>query len=48
MYKRQLQDDDKKWVQLRTILDEQLLTHDGSGDTRKIIIFTEHRDTLDY
>ncbi|GAB2470385.1 helicase-related protein [Luteococcus sediminum] len=44
----QLQDDDKKWVQLRTILDEQLLTHDGSGDTRKIIIFTEHRDTLDY
>lgn len=43
-----LQDDDKKWVQLRTILDEQLLAHDGSGDARKIIIFTEHRDTLDY
>ena len=43
-----LQDDDKKWVQLRNILDEQLLTHDGSGDARKIIIFTEHRDTLDY
>jgi ERCC4-related helicase len=43
-----LQDDDKKWVQLRTILDEQLLTYDGSGDARKIIIFTEHRDTLDY
>lgn len=43
-----LQDDDKKWVQLRTILDEQLLTHDGSGQARKIIIFTEHRDTLDY
>lgn len=43
-----LQDDDKKWVQLRTILDEQLLSHDGSGDARKIIIFTEHRDTLDY
>ncbi|WP_370894001.1 helicase-related protein [Janibacter sp. GXQ6167] len=43
-----LQDDDKKWVQLRAILDEQLLTHDGSGDARKIIIFTEHRDTLDY
>ena len=35
-------------MQLRTILDEQLLTHDGSGDARKIIIFTEHRDTLDY
>ncbi|PPH37212.1 type III restriction endonuclease subunit R [Rathayibacter sp. AY1E3] len=43
-----LHDDDKKWVQLRTILDEQLLTHDGSGESRKIIIFTEHRDTLDY
>lgn len=43
-----LQDDDKKWVQLRAILDEQLLTHDGSGEARKIIIFTEHRDTLDY
>ena len=43
-----LQDDDKKWVQLRTILDEQLLTHEGSGESRKIIIFTEHRDTLDY
>ncbi|WP_369597940.1 helicase-related protein [Kocuria salina] len=43
-----LQDDDKKWVELRTILDEQLLTHAGSGEVRKIIIFTEHRDTLDY
>nr|WP_286982141.1 helicase-related protein [Corynebacterium sp. UBA5992] len=43
-----LQGDDKKWVQLRTILDEQLLAHTDSGDIRKIIIFTEHRDTLDY
>ncbi|MGF0120945.1 MULTISPECIES: helicase-related protein [unclassified Pseudoclavibacter] len=43
-----LQDDDKKWVELRTILDEQLLTNAASGDVRKIIIFTEHRDTLDY
>ncbi|WOC63398.1 helicase-related protein (plasmid) [Paenarthrobacter sp. AT5] len=43
-----LQDDDKKWVELRTILDEQLLAQDGSSDIRKIIIFTEHRDTLDY
>ncbi|MBF6276372.1 MULTISPECIES: helicase-related protein [Nocardia] len=43
-----LQDDDKKWVQLRTILDEQVLAHDGAGAARKIIIFTEHRDTLDY
>lgn len=43
-----LQDHDKKWVELRTILDEQLLAKDGSGAPRKIIIFTEHRDTLDY
>lgn len=43
-----LLDDDKKWVQLRTILDEQLLVHDDSGEPRKIIIFTEHKDTLDY
>lgn len=42
------QDEDKKWVQLRTILDEQLLVHDETGKARKIIIFTEHRDTLDY
>lgn len=41
-------DDDKKWVQLRTILDEQILTDRRSGEARKIIIFTEHRDTLDY
>lgn len=43
-----LQDHDKKWVELRTILDEQLLTNAASGEARKIIIFTEHRDTLDY
>lgn len=46
--KVRLQDDDKKWVQLRTILDEQLLSHKDSQDPRKIIIFTEHRDTLNY
>lgn len=43
-----LLDEDKKWVQLRTILDEQLLARDGSGAARKIIVFTEHRDTLEY
>lgn len=46
--KVRLQDDDKKWVQLRTILDEQLLNHADSKEPRKIIIFTEHRDTLAY
>ena len=42
------QDHDKKWVELREILDQQLLSHDGTGESRKIIIFTEHRDTLNY
>ena len=45
-YKVRRLDDDKKWAELRTILDEQLLAHDGAP--RKIIVFTEHRDTLDY
>lgn len=42
------QDDDRKWVELRAILDEQLLSRDASGAPRKIIVFTEHRDTLEY
>lgn len=42
------QDEDKKWVELRTILDEQILAKGTSGVPRKIIIFTEHRDTLSY
>lgn len=46
--KVRLQDDDKKWVQLRAILDERLLSNDATAESRKIIIFTEHRDTLDY
>lgn len=40
--------DDKKWVELRSILDEQLLAPEGATEARKIIVFTEHRDTLKY
>ena len=40
--------EDKKWVQLRRILDQEVLSTTSSGDPRKLIIFTEHRDTLDY
>lgn len=47
-HKVRTQDEDKKWVELRNILDEQVLSHDSSGKPRKIIIFTEHRDTLNY
>ncbi len=35
-------------MELRSILDEQLLNAAGTDEARKIIIFTEHRDTLDY
>jgi len=41
-------DEDKKWVELRKVFDQQVLGDDGSGSPRKIIVFTEHRDTLSY
>ena len=37
---------DVKWSELRTILEDNVL--DSAASTRKLIIFTEHRDTLDY
>jgi superfamily II DNA or RNA helicase len=40
---------DKKWSELRTILeDNTLATAVGGEERRKLIVFTEHRDTLDY
>lgn len=39
--------EDRKWNELRQILSDQLLTDSGEGP-RKIIVFTEHRDTIDY
>ncbi len=42
-------DTDRKWSELRTILEDNTLAATGAGDERrKLIIFTEHRDTLDY
>ncbi|MEV4322380.1 helicase-related protein [Microbispora rosea] len=41
-------DSDRKWVELRKILDDNDLIHPGAEKPRKLIIFTEHRDTLDY
>jgi superfamily II DNA or RNA helicase len=38
---------DVKWSELRTILQDNVLEA-PSGSTRKLIVFTEHRDTLDY
>ena len=39
---------DKKWLELKAILTEDDLTRDEHGNLRKIIIFTEHKDTLTY
>ena len=39
---------DRKWSELRTILNDNALANDDSGNPRKIIVFTEHRDTLNY
>jgi superfamily II DNA or RNA helicase len=42
-------DTDRKWSELRTILEDNTLATSGVGDERrKLIVFTEHRDTLDY
>ena len=41
-------DTDKKWSELRTILEDETLSTSESDtdDRRKLIVFTEHRDTL--
>jgi len=38
---------DTKWTELSTILDDPLMV-DENGDRRKLIVFTEARDTLSY
>ena len=44
---RSLQED-SKWVQLRSILGSKVFEQTTAEKARKIIVFTEHRDTLDY
>lgn len=39
---------DRKWTELSGILQDHALTVDNKGRPRKLIVFTEHRDTLDY
>lgn len=39
---------DRKWDEVSRILAENQLILDASGNWRKLIIFTEHRDTLNY
>ena len=40
--------DDRKWRELSGLLENDPLMRDEQGVPRKLIIFTEHRDTLDY
>lgn len=40
--------DDAKWNQLRQLLTNQPEMFDSTGHRRKVIVFTEHRDTLNY
>ncbi|MGN7226474.1 helicase-related protein [Dietzia maris] len=40
--------EDKKWSELQQILKQNVIPLDDSGKPRKLIIFTEHRDTLNY
>ncbi|EGD53942.1 helicase-related protein [Gordonia neofelifaecis] len=39
---------DRKWSELRGLLTDRKLLRDKSGRPRKLIVFTEHKDTLDY
>lgn len=39
---------DSKWTQLSRILQDQPEMRDAAGARRKLIVFTEHRDTLNY
>jgi hypothetical protein len=39
---------DRKWSELRTIIEDETLTPADGDSPRKLIIFTEHRDTLEY
>ncbi|MDR1422730.1 MAG: DUF3883 domain-containing protein [Coriobacteriales bacterium] len=43
-----LSDTDTKWAELRRVLEEQVIIGTSNGSPHKIIIFTEHRDTLRY
>ncbi|MGW7572505.1 helicase-related protein [Streptomyces sp. NPDC054765] len=40
--------EDRKWQELSALLQDDGHMRDGLGRPRKLIVFTEHRDTLDY
>ena len=39
---------DRKWSELRTIIEDEALAPADGESPRKLIVFTEHRDTLEY
>ncbi|MER5411736.1 helicase-related protein [Streptomyces virginiae] len=39
---------DRKWTELAALLRDHALVTDTEGNPRKLIVFTEHRDTLHY
>ena len=39
---------DTKWTELSTLLQDAPEMKDAGGGRRKLVVFTEHRDTLDY
>lgn len=39
---------DRKWSELRTIVEDEALAANSDGSPRKLIVFTEHKDTLFY
>jgi hypothetical protein len=41
-------DKDRKWKELSRLLQDQSEMFDSAGQRRKLVIFTEHRDTLEY
>jgi superfamily II DNA or RNA helicase len=41
-------DRDRKWQELSRIIQDEDLMYDRNGARRKLVIFTEHRDTLRY
>ncbi|MGW7542167.1 helicase-related protein [Streptomyces sp. NPDC054770] len=40
--------EDRKWLELSTLLQDNEHMRDVEGQPRKLIVFTEHRDTLEY
>lgn len=39
---------DRKWTELASLMADAPEMHDASGTRRKLVVFTEHRDTLRY